>query len=694
MGIGRLTVRLGSAVLIVALTAVGVTVQANAQLDVKPARTWGVGPATTTSASVGKPRVLAIVPVGDRIFVGGTFDSVIDPAGVSYPVKNLAVFSAATGAADLSFKAAANNTVTSLATDGSRLFIGGTFGTLNGSTRKGLGAIEIGTGQLTSWNPAVSSGQVDALAYAGGAVYAGGNFSSIAGSTGSSQGFAAKIDASSAAVDTNWLTAPNDRVRALNVAADGSGRLFIAGDFTSVSGKSGTNKLAAVALTAPGAVDTAFRAGPTNGSSYAPVYDLTSDAARVYTASAGSGGACAGLSSSTGAVSWSAHSSGNMQSVRLLDGLLYCAGHYGGTGSFMGQTRQKLAAVVASTGALTAFAPNINSSQGPWSLATAPGRLYVGGDFSTISGVPQPHFAMFVDSAARTVPQPPGSPAAKPGDTLVTLSWAPPSSDGGSPLQKYRVYRSTAAGGQNLEKSPLATLSADARVFTDTAVVNGVTYYYVVVATNAMGASRPSAEVIATPGAGSTATAPSAPTSVSGSSPPGHNYITWNPPPSDGGSPVTSYRVYRGTTSGGTKSQVASVTATAFDDLYGLTAGTTYYYTVTAVNRIGEGRPSSEIPVTTTLGVPGPPALTATAAAGPSAALHWSIPPDGGSPITKYVILRDGVRLVTLQAAADGGPTTYTDTTVSSGVAYTYQVRAANVAGNGQLSNKAVAAIP
>ena len=52
-------------------------------------------------------------PVGDRIVVGGTFETVIDPAGNEYPARNLAVFSASTGAADLQWAGAANNTVTS-----------------------------------------------------------------------------------------------------------------------------------------------------------------------------------------------------------------------------------------------------------------------------------------------------------------------------------------------------------------------------------------------------------------------------------------------------------------------------------------------------------------------------------------------------------------------------------------------------
>lgn len=263
---------------------------AQAAIDSKPARTWGVGPASATPASSGTPRVLAILPLGDRIFVGGTFESVIDPAGVSYPVKNLAVFSATTGAADLTFRGSANAAVTSLTTDGSRVYLGGSFTSVNGVPRRGLAALDAGTGALAAWEPSASAGQVDALAYSGGWVYAGGNFDAITGSNGLiSQRFAAKVSAASGAVDSGWAVAPDDRVRALNVAANGSGRLYLGGDFTTVSGRTGTNRLASVLLASPGSVDTTFRAGPTNGTGYAPIFDLTSDANRVYAASAGLG---------------------------------------------------------------------------------------------------------------------------------------------------------------------------------------------------------------------------------------------------------------------------------------------------------------------------------------------------------------------------------------------------------------------
>lgn len=687
------------AVTVAAVGLTGVLVAppaADAAVTAAPARTWGIGPDTTTSASQGVPRVLAIQPVGDRIFVAGTFSSIIDPSGRSYPAQNLAVFSATTGAADLSFAGGTNNTVTSLATDGgSTLYLGGTFGTVNGQTRKGLAALDTTSGALRAWNPSVAgTGQVDAVAWSSGSVYAGGNFSSVSGGGGTSQAYVAKVDASTGAVDASWTPAPDGRVRALTVAADGTSRLFLGGDFTSVSAKASTNKVAAVALSGTGAVDTGFKAAATNAGSYAPVFDLTSDGARVYTATAGSGGACAALNVTSGALVWSDHSNGNMQSVRLTGGQLYCAGHFSGTGSFLGQTRYKLAAVDPATGALSSFAPNINSSQGPWALATDATHLYVGGDFSKIAGVAQPHFAMFLDSSLVSTPLPPTGLVASPGDNQVRLSWSAPSSDRGSALKKYKVYRATTPGGERLAGTPLATLSNSTLTFTDTTATNGSTYYYVVVATNGVGASDPSAEASATPTGSTTATVPGAPTSVTASNQGGWIHLQWNPPASDGGATVTAYRVFRGTAKGAEDltNPVATVTTTSYDDQLGLTAGTTYYYVVKAVNSVGAGPSSAEVYATLTAGKPGPPTLSGKLVAGPAVALTWTVPSDGGSPITKYVVLRDGVRLVTLTATSSG-PTSYTDSTPPSGT-HVYQVKAVNAIGSGQLSNKVTVSVP
>lgn len=64
--------------------------------------------------------------------------------------------------------------------------------------------------------------------------------------------------------------------------------------------------------------------------------------------------------------------------------------------------------------------------------------------------------------------------------------------------------------------------------------------------------------------------------------------LTW-PTPDDGGSPITEYRIYRGTASGN-ETFLASTTTTKGTYVDNTAApGTTYYYRVTAVNAIGEG---------------------------------------------------------------------------------------------------------
>src|SRR5205809_6414337 len=58
-------------------------------------------------------------------------------------------------------------------------------------------------------------------------------------------------------------------------------------------------------------------------------------------------------------------------------------------------------------------------------------------------------------SATPTAPSgPPGAPqglVATAGDATVTLTWSAPSSNGGSPITNYRIYRGTASDGETLK---------------------------------------------------------------------------------------------------------------------------------------------------------------------------------------------------------------------------------------------------
>jgi len=374
------------------LLLLGVAGTANAGASAAPERTWGVN-----------GRVLAILPVGARIFVGGTFTAVVDPTGISRPVSNLAVFARSTGVPDLSFDAQPSGTVTSLATDGTSLFIGGAFSTVSSGevsyARTNAAAVSLTTGSLTSWRPAVRGGQVDALAYSAAtrSVYLGGNFTSVTDpSKGSSPvPYLASVSASSGQVNVGFAPTPNARVRSINVAVNGSG-LYIGGDFTSVGGRARTKSLARVTLTT-GTVDPSFRPAATNQGAFPRVYDITSDKGQVYVAVGGAGGACTALTATSGSPVWSKHTNGNVQAVRLIAATAYCGGHFGGAGSFDGLTRYKLGAVDTASGTVLSFAPRVNAALGVWAIGTQVGdtTLCLGGDFSKISGVAQPHFAMF-----------------------------------------------------------------------------------------------------------------------------------------------------------------------------------------------------------------------------------------------------------------------------------------------------------
>jgi len=80
------------------------------------------------------------------------------------------------------------------------------------------------------------------------------------------------------------------------------------------------------------------------------------------------------------------------------------------------------------------------------------------------------------------------------GNAQIGLTWQAPSSNGGSSITNYKIYRGTSSNGETL----LATIGI-MLTYTDTAVTNGVTYYYQVSAMNAAGEGPRSSEASATP---------------------------------------------------------------------------------------------------------------------------------------------------------------------------------------------------
>ena len=190
-------------------------------------------------------------------------------------------------------------------------------------------------------------------------------------------------------------------------------------------------------------------------------------------------------------------------------------------------------------------------------------------------------------------------------------------------------------------------------------------------------------------------TVPGAPTSASAV--PGHQraIVSWTAPASDGGSPITGYRVtaYIG---------FAPVSVTTFSSaattqtVTALVDGTSYRFRVEALNALGAG-PFSTASNLVTPGptVPDPPTIGLAVGGNQEATVSWTAPAnDGGSPITGYVVTPYvGVVAQTPQVFASTA-TTQTVTGLLNGTPYTFRVAAVNGLGAGLSSDPSNGVVP
>lgn len=190
---------------------------------------------------------------------------------------------------------------------------------------------------------------------------------------------------------------------------------------------------------------------------------------------------------------------------------------------------------------------------------------------------------------ATTVPAAPTGLAATASDGTVGLSWTAPS-NGGSPITSYTVKWGTQAGGPYTDTETVSGTQASIDGLT-----NGVTYHFVVSATNAEGEGPNSLEVSATPTRLSTV--PGAPLDLSALAGDGQVSLAWQPPTDDGNETITGYTVKWGPTAGGPYPSTIPVTDTS-TTVTGLTNGATYHFVVSATNANGEGADSSEVEAT------------------------------------------------------------------------------------------------
>jgi titin len=286
------------------------------------------------------------------------------------------------------------------------------------------------------------------------------------------------------------------------------------------------------------------------------------------------------------------------------------------------------------------------------------------------------------EANATTLSAPPAAPsnlsAATINQTQIDLAWT----DNADNEAGFKIERKAGAAGTYAE---IATAGANVTNYSDTGLDQATEYFYRVRAYHGGNHSAYSNEANAT----TLLNAPKAPgnlttTAVSQTK----VNLAW----ADSSSNEDGFKIERKTPQGGagTYAQVATVGAnvTAYSDS-NLTASTVYFYRVRASNTGGNSGYSNEADATT---LPNPPtapsSLTATVSGSTQINLAWT---DNANNETGFKIEQKvgAAGAYAEIATAGANVTSYANTGLTTGVTYSYRVRAFNTGGNSAYSNEA-----
>jgi len=450
-------------------------------------------------------RVSAIVRSGGVVYVGGDFTSMTS-GGTTLGANHAAAFDAAT-LQPTSWRPSINGSVYALATssDGSIVYVGGSFTTVNGSSRTNFAAVGAsGAGTVLSWKSNANSG-VRAFVVSGSTLYMGGGFRKVQG--GIARLGLAAIDGTTGAL-LPWAPAVTNPGSSSIPVVRGLAR--VGGDIVAVGKFTSANGPGEAPQSEPN--QARFDAGSGARKPWADNYAFTSygvvtDGTSYYVAGGGPGGAILRFDAG-GKEAWRVHTDGDVQAIGLFQGQVVAGGHFLVTD---GKDFPRLVAVSASGALDTSWRPNPNGTDsGTWAITgTAAGKLYVGGGFTAVNGSSSfQKFAQFSGTpvADTSPPTAPGSLAATaPSANRVNLTWTASSDDVG--VAFYDLYRDG-------DPAPIASIPAASAcsgtscAASDTTVDPSTPYSYVARARDAAGrTSDPSNSAeVTTPASGGTPT--------------------------------------------------------------------------------------------------------------------------------------------------------------------------------------------
>lgn len=220
--------------------------------------------------------------VGNTVYVGGSFTAARPPGsapGTNEMARgNLMAYDVTTGALSTSFSPMANAQVKAVtaAPDGSRVYVGGSFTSIDGVARYRLAALDPATGAVVaSWAPQLDY-TVNSIVATDSTVYVGGQFSSANGQPRASlAAFSAQTGELLA-----WAPSTDNTVYSMVLTPD-RGKLVVGGNFTQANsspqyGMAAFDPVSAAAL--PWAANTVVR----NATSSSAILSLSTDGTSIY----------------------------------------------------------------------------------------------------------------------------------------------------------------------------------------------------------------------------------------------------------------------------------------------------------------------------------------------------------------------------------------------------------------------------
>ena len=217
--------------------------------------------------------------------------------------------------------------------------------------------------------------------------------------------------------------------------------------------------------------------------------------------------------------------------------------------------------------------------------------------------------------------------------TTATVSWTAPTDNGGSAITDYVIE--TSRDGTTWSAVPhTASTSTSMNL---SGLAPGTTYQVRIATKTAVGTSETLTGSFTT-----VAGLPSAPQNLAATSVTGTTLtLTWDLPTSNGGSPITDYKIEVSSNGGSTWSAIthAASNSRAFN-VTGLAKGTNYRFRVSTITTVGTSAASAVLSVTTVGNAPASPtSLKVTSTTTTTVTLSWSqATVVGGSAVRNYIV--------------------------------------------------------